>query len=797
MKIPLLPVLCIALSVLPARAAGAPAGPFPAALAACDVMWTTLGKDSADSMPLGNGDIGLNVWTEENGDILFYISKTDAWNEDGNLVKIGRVRVALSPNPFTPGTAFSQALRLQDGAVEITGGAGPTKIVVRVWVDANYPVVRLESTSAQPVSMKVTLDPWRTAPDGKVSADVVVPDDKNAVIWYHHNTKSRNPHLDNITFGALMKGDGFVRGEGNTLQSAKPSTAQLISVYPMTATVADVAEWRASLDKLVAATAPLDAAKCWAEHKAWWRQFWNRSWLFIQGDANAEKVTQGSVLQRFVTACAGRGAYPIKFNGSIFTADNPAEGKGKDKVTGHNIVEPVNADFRAWGGQYWFQNTRPMYWPRLAAGDFDMMKPLFTMYANKLPDSLAFVKATYGHDGAYFAETSPFWAQLPAIKPTDKGNYTLRYFTPILELTAMMLDYHAYTGDDAFASETLLPVAKAGLTFFSQHFPRDPQGKLLLENDNSIEMFWDVTNPLPDIAGLHYVLGRLLELPPALVDGATRNEWKKLQSILPPVPIGEKDGKPVLLPYAGEQTAKSHNSENPELYALYPFRLYGVGKPGLDLARNAFDIRLNKRTGCWHQDVVHAPMLGLTDLAKKDVTTNFTSFDKRLRFPAFWARGHDYMPDQDNGGHGELGLQKMLAQCDGRKILLLPAWPKEWNADFKFAAPFNTTVEGCVENGVVTRLEVTPASRRKDVEVMPPFKLPASTLVAGGRLSGFKPTDSHTLCITFRGSQVTASLHEQILASGKAQGSARDLAFLASSYGPNLFDNPSVFPSRH
>jgi hypothetical protein len=29
----------------------------------------------------------------------------------------------------------------------------------------------------------------------------------------------------------------------------------------------------------------------------------------------------------------------------------------------------------------------------------------------------------------------------------------------------------------------------------------------------------------------------------------------------------------------------------------------------------------------------------------------------------------------------------MLMQTVGRKILLLPAWPKNWNADFKLHAP--------------------------------------------------------------------------------------------------------------
>src|ERR1700754_781231 len=44
-----------------------------------NVRWDAPGPGSAQSMPLGNGDIGLNVWTEQNGDLLFYISKTDAW----------------------------------------------------------------------------------------------------------------------------------------------------------------------------------------------------------------------------------------------------------------------------------------------------------------------------------------------------------------------------------------------------------------------------------------------------------------------------------------------------------------------------------------------------------------------------------------------------------------------------------------------------------------------------------------------------------------------------------------------
>jgi hypothetical protein len=57
----------------------------------------------------------------------------------------------------------------------------------------------------------------------------------------------------------------------------------------------------------------------------------------------------------------------------------------------------------------------------------------------------------------------------------------------------------------------------------------------------------------------------------------------------------------------------------------------------------------------------------------------------------------------------------MLLQTDGRRIFLLPAWPKDWNADFKLHAPRQTVLEGQVRDGKLTELEVTPADRRQDI----------------------------------------------------------------------------------
>ena len=68
-------------------------------------------------------------------------------------------------------------------------------------------------------------------------------------------------------------------------------------------------------------------------------------------------------------------------------------------------------------------------------------------------------------------------------------------------------------------------------------------------------------------------------------------------------------------------------------------------------------------------------------------------------FPAFWGPNYDWTPDQDHGGVLMKAFQAMLLQTEGRQIFLLPAWPKEWDVEFKLHAPQQTIVEGVVRGG--------------------------------------------------------------------------------------------------
>lgn len=723
----------MAMMALCAFSAWAAAVPYPEMY---NVVWDSPSHDSTGSMPLGNGDIGLNVWVEEHGDLVFYIAKTDAWCENARLVKLGRIRVRCTPPLVVPGKPFKQTLDLGAGCIRIEAA-----YTLRVWVDANGPFIRIEASGTEPFEASAGLEIWRTnarplqgeelssaygLAEGPgpvtVDADVQTALADRSIAWFHRNERSM--------WGASMRLQGMgawcsperdpllYRTFGGAIVCGKASegaaTKHDWTVVVHTAQARDVGEWQQQLEERAEDARKMDWGEAWPAHQLWWHSFWERSWIDVDGAPDAETVSRGYALQRFVSACAGRGAYPIKFNGSLFTVD-------------HSGGKPFDADFRAWGGPYWFQNTRLAYWPMLASGDYEMMLPLFNMFAAAVPFAKARTQTYFGHDGAFFPETMYFWGGYAddnygwnrdgkAVSVID-NRYIRWHWEGQLELLAMMIDYVAYTRDEGFVRDTLVPLAAAILTFFDRHFPRGADGKLHMEPAQALETWQDTVDPLPELAGLRVVLAGLLGLPEAWMAGAPRAGWQRLQSELPELPRrGVGDAR--VLAAAREIREEARNSENPELYAIFPFRIFGVGKPELEEARRTFEARRVKGNRGWQQDDTQAAFLGIVEDARKGVAERFANKNPGSRFPAFWGPNFDWIPDQDHGCNGLMALQTMLMQCEGRAIRLLPAWPKEWNVSFQLHAPFGTRVKGIFRDGRLVSLDVTPAERRPDV-IMP------------------------------------------------------------------------------
>ena len=100
--------------------------------------WVSPSLNVSESMPCGGGDVGMNVWVEQ-GDILFYLSRSGSFDENNTLLKQGRFRLKLQPDLFLDAVDFRQQLRLNDGYVSISCNG----VEVQLWADVFRPVVHV------------------------------------------------------------------------------------------------------------------------------------------------------------------------------------------------------------------------------------------------------------------------------------------------------------------------------------------------------------------------------------------------------------------------------------------------------------------------------------------------------------------------------------------------------------------------------------------------------------------------------------------------------------------------------
>lgn len=730
-----------------------------------NIVWNTQSQNSSESMPCGGGDIGMNVWVE-NGDVLFYFSRSGTFDENNTLLKLGRIRVRLTPNPFE-GNDFTQELKLEDGHIIIKGKNNKISSDIRIWADVFNPIINVDISNNRSLKTEIFYENWRyqdrllrksesnqnsykwAAPKDLVTRKDEIQFDKNSIVFYHKNSgetvfdatvnqqglenvKSQifNP-LENLTFGGKISAKGY-RANGisdglynNTdykawkLVTENPLKNSQIKIQLNTAKTENISNWKLAFDKPIISNLE--------KNTTWWNKFWDRSFIHIQSDKKGSKgfeIACNYQLFRYMLGCNAYGQYPTKFNGGLFTYD-PVYTDSTLNFT---------PDFRKWGGgTHTAQNQRLVYFPMLKSGDSDMMTSQFDFYNRILPVAELRSQTYWGHQGACFTEQienfglpnpSEYGWKRP--ESYDKGmeyNAWLEYqWDTALEFCLMILETERYADKDI---STYLPLIESTLLFFDEHYQYlakqrgrkslDEQGKLVLYPGSACETYKMAYNATSTIAALQTVSSRLLELPEIQSDTIKRKYFNEFLSRIPEIRTREIDGHKTISPaWLWERV---NNVETPQLYPVFPWGIYGVGKPDLDIALNTWKydkdvIKFRSHIG-WKQDVIWAARLGLVNDAKELLIKKLQSAE--TRFPTFWGPGYDWTPDHNWGGSGMIALQEMLMQTDGKNILLFPAWDKSWNVHFKLHAPYNTTVECKLQNGEITLLKVMPESRKKDI----------------------------------------------------------------------------------
>jgi hypothetical protein len=729
-----------------------------------DYVWTTPSKNSSESMPCGGGDVGMNVWMED-GDVLFYLSRSGSFDENNTLLKAGRFRISLSPNIDV--NHFRQILHLNEGYVEVTDGV----VSIQLWADVEKPVVHVDLESKrEKLNVAVTYENWRTqditmtkreafqssykfaTPKGLQTHHDSIVAAERVLTFMHCNgeqtifdatvsqqkmdvvkDKLYNP-LKNLVFGGRMQGEGFVLIDNLTGRYASSDYQGWIYVTEQPRKKAHVqialANRQGSVDDW---TAELTALEGKVRHdwdrrnsRRWWQQFWQRSYISLTFSPShpLTSIARNYTLFRYMLGCNARGPWPTKFNGGLFTFD-PEYVNTLDEYR-------LSPDFRNWGGGvHTAQNQRLVYWPMLKNGDFDLLRPQLEFYLNIYNNAEERSRLYWGHNGACLTEQIenyglPCYPEYGTKRPKgfDPGmerNAWLEYeWDTCLEFCMMALEARRYQNIDI---SPYIPMIYSCLRFFDEHYQYladlrgakrlDEAGKLVLYPGSGGETYKMAYNSTSTIAALRTVTQALIDYENGVgPDSQTDMDYLKgLLTRLPDITIRDGMIQPAV------HWERVQNTEPTQLYPVFPWRMYGIGRPDIDVARNTFlndslALKFRSHVG-WKQDVIWAACLGLTDDAEALIMQKLA--DGPYRFPAFWGPGFDWSPDHNWGGSGMIGMQEMLLQEVGTKLYLFPAWPKQWNVRFKLCASRGTTVEAEMKDGQVINVKVTPQDRQQDV----------------------------------------------------------------------------------
>ncbi len=730
-----------------------------------DYVWTSQSRDSSESMPLGGGDLGLNVWVEGD-ELLFYVCRSGSYDEHNTLLKAGRVRLKIEGGEAA--APFRQTLRLADGSmrVELLGAT------VTLRVDAFEPVVRVAVESPRAVTCEVSYENWRhrdrpyRSGEGRQSshkwaktaglattADTVCATE-HAVTFCHRNPARTlfdrtveveglaavrdslwNPLAHRISGGRLWSRDLRFAGESEgryldtdfrawRFRSVKPSKRHAFALALATMQSADLAPWTAEVERTVA-RAEADPKGAVRRTEAWWRAYWQRS--RIEADGPAADIARNYTLFRYMLGCNRRGADPTKFNGGLFTFD----------PQGVDTAQRFTPDFRNWGGgTMTAQNQRLVYWPMLRSGDFDLMPVQFDFYERMRANAELRTRCYWGHGGASFTEQIelfglPNHMEYGTKRPAwfDRGveyNAWLEYcWDTVLEFCQMILETYRYDRADIARYE---PLIESSLRFFDEHYrylaarrgrkELDGEGKLVLYPGSGCETYKMAYNASSTVEGLRTVLETYLDVKRMRGDTCVA-PWHAMLDRIPALPLRTVAGRTMIAPAAAWE--RINNIETPQLYPVFPWRRYTMAsEEPIDVALNTYlydDHAVWQRSSKgWKQDCIWAAELGRTEDAARLVSEKLA--DGPHRFPAFWGPGFDWTPDHNWGGSGAIALQEMLLQSDGDRIVLFPAWPRNWNVRFKLHAPHRTTVEAELRDGRLVSLDVQPAERRKDVRIL-------------------------------------------------------------------------------
>jgi hypothetical protein len=671
-----------------------------------DIILERPNLHSEEAMPLGNGRLGVAVWSGDG--FTAQLNRADTMPDrlsTGQVVIPGLATLTSAKN-------YAGRLDLFNGEFREQGGG----MTATAYVEPDTDTLIVDVKGANPDQMQTALlKLWAPRTPQAVAHGEVG-------LLFHAWLDNQRPESSGRAFGSLSA----ITAEGRDVSAVvtDPLTVT-VSFKPFTdghfRIIASSPHYDGKEDALAVNASSLKAAPAEA-HRNWWKNYWNRVGILriVSKDGSGEYMENLRAIYLFVAAIERGVEYPGTQAG---VAD---------------MISSARDEHKWDSSAFWHWNLRMQVAANLGAGVPELNEPYFHLYRGNLKSIENWTSAHMrGLPGSCVPETMRFngrgieyesaWNPISIGLDCDaafKPYYNARTLSTGAEVSLWVWKQYLATNDRAFLVEDY-PLMASAARFLLAYQKLEPDGLLHTSPTNAHEQQWDVTDSTTDISAIRALYpatmeaARLLGQDPELV--------RQLQAALPkipPLPRTQQSGPHSLLDasadaegadiiaesYQPEMT--EHNVENIGLEPVWPYDLIGDSSPLFSLARRTFAHRPAKAAVDWSYDPIQAARL---ELSTQVGTTLIEITQKVQRFVngmAKWEEGGKEFYVEQTGVVAD-ALQEALVQDYDGLIRVAPAIPPGWDIDGSVFVRGRTRVDVQTRNGVVSTLVIEPGKTQR------------------------------------------------------------------------------------
>ncbi len=583
-------------------------------------------KRSEEGLPLGNGTIGTLLWTSP-ASVKIQVNRVDVYangNKSNSFIEphedyaYACANIDLDMAGYG-GDVFDgttrQTLNIYDAVARVSAHQVDVESFAAEDIDAF--MFRLNDQRTEPEGMTIRLKALRNTfvrtrshvalTDFKRIGDIAVMRQEFIEEDYYcasavaikvlgRSGVLRIDNERNTDESILPRSETYVQGQENETVLRMLFKPENGCFDVIVASAASYSRDDNVIDKAIAELEKAEAKGYDAlkkEHEDRWHEFWEKSYVRLWGNENAEKLSVHYTYFFYVMrSCSRNKFFAPNYGGLLFSS---------------------RGDRRSWGNMQWWNNLNLTYNAMLPAGYEELLEPYFNMYFNMYEASQTAARQQWGAEGIYIGETTNVWGpeELPediaaelrdlllCRKPWSerspefmafarkKNSYEPRWNfllglvasaewkdgelvfgeTPYGSISYVShifgsmanLAYHywltyEYTNDEAFLKEKAYPMLR-GVAEFFRTYPnliREDDGYYHVHYSNHGEGFWGARDTLDTLSGMYGVLPTVIFAARKLnVDEDKIPLWEDLLEHLTPLPTSADTSCPVPRPSDG------------------------------------------------------------------------------------------------------------------------------------------------------------------------------------------------------------------------------------------------------